>query len=169
MRFALLAFLAFAAVAGAQSPAPSATLSPPPSHFEGVDARGDQGMGFSHHMTGHHFHLFADGGAIEVAANDPKDAESREAIRSHLASIAERFAAGDFSVPMFIHATSPPGMATMQRLKREISYHAEETPHGAQVRIKSQNPEAIEAIHQFLRFQIEEHRTGDAKEAGKAD
>ena len=126
-------------------------------------------MGFSHHMASHHFRLLPEGGAIEVAVKDPKDAQSRKAIRSHLATIAEMFAGGDFSVPMFIHATSPPGMATMQRLKQEISYRAEETPKGAQIRIRSENAEAIEAIHQFLRFQIEEHRTGDAKEEAKTD
>lgn len=154
--------LALALSALADPPASSPSV-PRPAHFEGVDARGDEGMGFSHQMTGHHFRLLPDGGAIEVAANDPKDAKSRQAIRAHLKMIAGRFAAGDFSVPMFIHATTPPGMPAMQRLKDQIAYSAEETPNGAQVRIKSRNPEAIRAIHQFLRFQIDEHRTGDAK------
>jgi hypothetical protein len=30
--------------------------------FAGINARGDQGMGFSHEKTTHHFHLLADGG-----------------------------------------------------------------------------------------------------------
>jgi hypothetical protein len=34
-----------------------------------VDQRGDQGMGFSHTMTDHHFHLCFDGGVIEVECN----------------------------------------------------------------------------------------------------
>jgi hypothetical protein len=37
-------------------------------HFVGVNARGDQGMGFSHEKTIHHFHLLADGGSIEIAS-----------------------------------------------------------------------------------------------------
>jgi hypothetical protein len=36
------------------------------SHFAGVNARGDQGMGFNHEKTTHHFHLLPDGGAIEI-------------------------------------------------------------------------------------------------------
>jgi hypothetical protein len=32
------------------------------------------------------------------------------------------------------------------------------------VRIKTANPEALKAVHEFLKFQIEEHRTGDAVE-----
>ena len=90
-------------------------------HFAGVEARGDQGMGFSHERTTHHFHLFSDGGSIEIASNDAADAESQKAIRDHLSMIAERFSQGDFAIPMFIHATIPPGIETMKRLNKRIS------------------------------------------------
>lgn len=152
---------AFPVASGAFGASPSPTPAGQ-KHFDEVDARGDQGMGFRHRMTGHHFRLLPDGGAIEVEAKEANDAKSRQAIRVHLTMIAGKFAAGDFSVPMFIHATAPPGMATMQRLKQRITYTAEETPRGAQVRITTKDPEAVRAIHQFLRFQIAEHRTGDA-------
>jgi hypothetical protein len=46
-----------------------------------VDRRGDLGMGFSHDMSGHHFHLLSDGGAIEVESNSPDDDTSKAAIR----------------------------------------------------------------------------------------
>ena len=49
-------------------------------HFAGVEARGNQGMGFSHERTTHHFHLFGDGGSIEIASHDAADAESQKAI-----------------------------------------------------------------------------------------
>ena len=126
-----------------------------------VDARGDQAMGFSHEMTTHHFHLLRTGGAIEVEADNPSDAQSLKAIRDHMAMIAGLFSQGDFSLPMFIHATTPPGIETMKRLKTEITYHAEDTAGGAQVRITTENSEALKAIHDFLRFQIEDHRTND--------
>ena len=38
--------------------------------FAGVNARGDQGMGFSHEKTTHHFHLLVDGGAGCFRANN---------------------------------------------------------------------------------------------------
>ena len=60
------------------------------SNFAGVNARGDQGMGFSHEKTTHHFHLLADGGAIEIQSNEPTGAASQEAIRQHLAMIRDR-------------------------------------------------------------------------------
>jgi hypothetical protein len=139
----------------------SPAQSPDAAHFHGVDERGDKGMGFSHKMTGHHFHLLADGGAIEVEANNPSDASSQKAIQQHMTMIAGKFSQGDFSLPMFIHATNPPGMETMKRLKHEITYAAENTARGAQVKITTKNPEAVNAIHEFLRFQITEHRTND--------
>jgi hypothetical protein len=40
-------------------------------------------------------------------------------------------------------------------------YTAENTAQGAQARIATSNPEALTAVHEFLRFQIKDHRTGD--------
>lgn len=118
-------------------------------------------MGFSHETTTHHFRLTSSGGAIEVTANDPNDAKSREQIRMHLTHITKLFSAGDFNVPMFIHDTNPPGAVTMSKLRDQIQYQLKETPQGATIRIFSKNKEAVEAIHQFLRFQIADHKTGD--------
>jgi hypothetical protein len=47
----------------------------------------------------------------------------------------------------------------MKRLKDQIAYTAENTGKGAQVRIVTGNPEALGAVHEFLRFQIKDHRT----------
>jgi hypothetical protein len=118
-------------------------------------------MGFSHETTTHHFRLYESGGAIEVTAKDPNDSKGRDQIRMHLAHITKMFSAGDFDLPMFIHDTNPPGAATMSRLREQIEYRLKETPQGATIRISSKNQEAVEAIHQFLRFQINDHKTGD--------
>jgi hypothetical protein len=144
----------------AQTTTPSATGADAERATE-VDRRGDEGMGFSHAMTGHHFHLFPDGGSIEVESDSPDDNVSKEAIRRHMQRIAEMFAQGDFSLPMFIHDTVPPGVEVMKRLKDRIAYTAENTIKGAQVRIITGNPEALVAVHEFLRFQIKDHRTND--------
>src|ERR1700682_3710288 len=60
-------------------------------------------LGMSHGATTHPFRLFAGGGAIELRANDAKDVESIEAIRTHLREIAGAFSAADFAKPMFVH------------------------------------------------------------------
>jgi hypothetical protein len=139
----------------------------PKDHFAAVNTRGDQGMGFSHEKTTHHFHLLTDGGAIEIQTNGPTDAVSADAIRRHLAMIATRFSQGDFSLPMFIHATVPPGVDTMKQLKNRITYEAENTERGAQLRITTHDAKALTAVHRFLRFQIQDHHTGDSLEVQK--
>lgn len=137
------------------------------NNVAGVNARGDQGMGFSHEKTTHHFHLLPDGGAIEIQSNEPTDAASQEAIRQHLAMIAVKFSQGDFAIPMFIHARVPSGVETMKRLNSKITYEAENTGRGAQLRITTHDAEALTAIHSFLRFQIQDHQTGDSLEVQK--
>ena len=132
------------------------------AHQKGVNERGDHVMGFSHDKTTHHFRLYADGGAIEVTANAPEDTASRDQIRTHLTHIAQMFAAGDFNAPMLIHDRVPPGVPKMKRIKEEISYQYSEMERGGVVRITTKNPEALGAVHQFLRFQISDHQTGDS-------
>ena len=130
-------------------------------HAAEVDSRGDVAMGFSHALTTHHFLLFSDGGAIVVEADDLTDQSSLTAIRQHMNRIAEMFARGDFNLPMFIHDTQPPGIDTMKQLRSQITYWPENTVHGGQVRIFAATPVSVKAVHDFLRFQIKDHRTGD--------
>jgi hypothetical protein len=134
------------------------------SHAEGVDKRGDRVMGFDRKKTKHRFLLRPDGGAIEVTANAADDSESRDLIRKHLGHIAKMFAEGNFKAPMLIHDRTPPGVSVMERLKAEIEYRYEETERGGRVVIRTANEEALRAVHEFLRFQIEDHRTGDSTE-----
>jgi hypothetical protein len=131
---------------------------------QGVQTRGDQAMGFSHEMTTHHFLLTKDGGVIEAEADNPNDKASRDAIRQHMEHIAKLFSEGDFDAPMFIHGQTPPGVPEMKRLKDQITYRAQPTEQGAEVRITTANPEALEAVHQFLMFQIRDHHTKDSME-----
>jgi hypothetical protein len=132
-------------------------------HAAGLDARGDHAMGFSHEKSSHHFRLLLDGGAIEVVANEPDDSATRDEIRAHLSHIAQMFAEGNFQVPMFIHDTMPPGVYVMESKRSAISYTFEPTPSGGRVHIATADKDALEAIHQFLGFQIDDHRTGDSK------
>lgn len=132
------------------------------SHQADVEKHGDAAMGFSHEKTTHHFLLYADGGAIQVLANDGADSESLQAIHGHLMHIASMFSEGNFELPMFIHSQVPPGVPTMKEERADITYTFEEVPGGGRVRIQSGKAEAVKAIHEFLRFQIEDHHTGDS-------
>ena len=142
--------------------APAAGGSCEAQYASSVDQRGDQAMGFSHEQTAHHFTLTADGGRISAAALSADDVASRDAIRAHMGHIAQAFTAGNFEMPMFIHGKTPPGVDTMRRLKGDIVYRAEDTSLGGRVVIQTRNDAAREAIHEFLKFQIEDHATGDS-------
>lgn len=71
---------------------------------------------------------------------------------------------GHFDIPLFVHDTVPAGVKEMKRLKEEISYSFQKTPTGGRLVIRACDPEAMAAIHRFLRFQIEEHERGDPTE-----
>lgn len=144
-----------------QSATSDSSQSVSSSHSHDVDARGDRAMGFEHTKTVHHFLLKKNGGVIRVAARDAADEGSRVSIRRHLALIARFFSQGDFHIPMLVHDQNPPGAEIMKRSKGAIRYRYAELPGGAEVVISSSDPKAIAAIHEFLRFQIKEHRTGD--------
>lgn len=130
-------------------------------HDAMLNQRGDQMMGFSHEKTTHHFELNQDGGVIEVRANDLKDTETRDQIRGHFRHIVQMFAAGNFNVPMLVHAEDVPGTSIMSQLKAELHWELHETPRGAKILIVADNKAALDAVHEFLRFQIADHKTGD--------
>jgi hypothetical protein len=130
-------------------------------HDAAVHQHGDHVMGFSHEKTTHHFELHQDGGSIDVRADDVNDTESRDEIRGHFRHIVQMFAAGNFDAPMLVHSQNVPGTATMTRLRDQIHYELEETPRGARIVITADNKEARNAVYEFLRFQIADHKTGD--------
>ncbi|MEO5762246.1 MAG: hypothetical protein ABIR28_08035 [Vicinamibacteria bacterium] len=121
-------------------------------------------MGFSHEKTTHHFRLRADGGVIQVTANSASDTESRDEIQKHLGHIAGMFAGGNFNAPMLVHGVTPPGTETMTKLKADIHYSYEALPSGGSVVITTKRKDALTAVHEFLRFQIKDHTTGDSLE-----
>jgi len=120
-------------------------------------------MGFDQQKIRHHFLLRKDGGAIQVTANSADDKTSKEEIQMHLHHITQAFKSGDFNIPVFVHDQTPPGADTMTKLKDQIHYKYE-AANGGRVVISSANAEAVTAIHDFLKFQITEHKTGDALE-----
>jgi len=110
------------------------------------------GMGFAQGKTTHHFRLRKDGGAIQVTATQLATNRVEMKFQMHLHHIAQAFKSGDFNIPMFVHDQTPPGAATMTKLKDQIHYKYEAADNGGRVVISSVNPEAVIAIHEFLKF-----------------
>ena len=124
-------------------------------HQHDVDARHDT-FGMSHETTQHSFRLFADGGAIELRGNDAA------MIQKHMREVTSDFSRGDFAKPLFVHGVMPDGAARMKELGDAIAYKFEELPDGGRIRITTTNPDALKAVHDFLRFQIKDHGTKDS-------
>ncbi|MGE5413975.1 MAG: hypothetical protein ACM3NW_07365 [Syntrophomonadaceae bacterium] len=166
--FGAVAF-ASAALSSAQTPTkPPAPATPPPSHHHAeVAERGDHVMGFDHTKTTHHFTLTETGGVIAVSANDASDTESRDAIRRHLRHEAEMLGEGNFHDPMTIHDRVPPGVPVLKRDHAKIRWTYADTERGGEIVITAPNAEDRKAVHEFLRFQIEDHGTGDPLEVSK--
>jgi hypothetical protein len=118
-------------------------------------------MGFDQDKTTHHFLLQKAGGTIEVTAKNADDKASTDEIRMHLRHIATAFAAGDFNLPMFIHDTVPPGVQVLNARREQMTFRYEDVDQGGKVVVQTVDPAARDALHDFLRFQIREHRTGD--------
>ena len=142
------------------SPAAIAAQHTHSSHAA-MDACGSKAMGFDQSRATHHFVLTADGGRIEIDANDKADAGTRDRIAKHLEGISRQFKAGDFAIPQETHGEVPPGVAAMTALRADIDYKFEAAPLGGRLNITTRSTEAIEAVHAYLRYQIKEHRTGD--------
>ena len=111
-------------------------------------------------------HLYfdpGDGRLITVFTNETRTDEPSPHPRDigHLEHIATAFAAGDFALPMFIHSTEPPGVATMKAKRAAMTFAYERLPRGGKVVVRTADPDALAALHDFLRFQIREHKTGD--------
>src|SRR6266508_440881 len=132
-------------------------------HMKAVDARHDT-LGMAHDRSSHRFRLFRDGGAIELRANDARDVATVSAIRKHLRKVAAAFAKNDFSTPAFVHGHAPDGVDTMKRRRDRIRYRYESVDGGGRIRVTTTDPDALAAVHDFMKFQVGEHGTNDSGE-----
>lgn len=123
---------------------------------------GSAAMGFSQTATSHHFRLSPLGGSIDVHVNDPADIATRDQVRQHLQIIARDFAQGRYALPFAVHAELPPGAETMAAHRASMTFAYEEGALGGRVIVSTSDPVALAALHDFLRYQIREHRTGDS-------
>jgi hypothetical protein len=132
-----------------------------PANAQHQHDRANHAMGFDQARTTHHFRIATDGGTIEVTAKDAKDQTSIDLVRRHLEHIAKQFSKGDFNVPMLVHDELPPGAKEMKARTDVITYTYESLPDGGKVIIRTVDAGARAAVHEFFRYQIREHRTGD--------
>lgn len=122
-----------------------------------MQQRGAHVMGVDQYSSAHVFEDLPDGGRVVLDGDDPSDTAAIRTIRAHMRDIAAAFRAGDFSKPFQVHAQQVPGTDVMAQRKAAITYEASDRPRGGEVRIRSTDPAAVAAIHQFLEFQRQQH------------
>jgi len=127
--------------------------------FAELQARGQVAMGVDQYTSSHLFDALPDGGRIELQ-RDVEDPEGAATIRQHLQEITVLFKAGDFQVPGFVHAQEVPGTGIMAEKRDLITYVYSDLPRGGQIRITTEDTEAIAAIHAFMAFQRQDHHAG---------
>jgi hypothetical protein len=133
----------------------------PDPAFAALQVRGQEAMGVDQYTSTHLFDALPDGGRIELQ-RDVDDPAGVAEIRRHLIEIRDSFAAGDFSTPAFVHMQQVPGTSVMAAKREAIMYAFRDLPRGGEVRITTSDPEALEAIRQFMAFQRQDHRAGGA-------
>ncbi len=123
-----------------------------------MQTRGAHVMGVDQYTSAHVFEDLPDGGRVVLDRDDPADTAAIVTIRAHMRDIQAAFRAGDFTKPFAVHAQTVPGTAVMRARRAAISYEQIDRPRGGEVRIRTNDPEAVAAIHEFLAFQRREHR-----------
>ena len=124
--------------------------------FAAMQERGKAAMGVDQYTSGHHFDALADGGRIELQ-RDVDDPDGVARIRAHIREIAQAFKAGNFSTPAMVHMQDVPGTKIMAAKRALITYEPHDLPRGAELRMRTTDPEALRAIHEFMAFQRGEH------------
>jgi len=129
---------------------------PPDTGFAAMQDRGKKAMGVDQYTSSHTFDALPTGGRIELV-RDTNDSVGVAQIRAHIREIARAFGSGDFTTPAFVHMQTVPGTKTMREKRTLIRYEARDGPRGAELLIRTNDAQALAAIHEFLAFQRGEH------------
>jgi hypothetical protein len=124
-----------------------------------LSRRGAAAMRVDQSRSTHQFDAFPDGGRIALES-DTDDTAAVNGIRAHFAEIETSFRRGDFEIPMFVHAGEVAGTRVMAARKARIAYRRSDLPRGAELRLRTKDPAALRAIHEFMAFQRREHHAG---------
>jgi hypothetical protein len=128
------------------------------SRFAAVQRRGESVMGVDQYTSKHVFEDLADGGRIVLDRDDASDTASIRTIRAHIRDIESSFQRGNFAAPGLVHAREVPGTKVLAAKRSAITYSAIDRPRGAELRIRTTDPTAVVAVHEFLAFQRSDHR-----------
>jgi hypothetical protein len=149
----VLALLAMTGVAFAQAPT---------SDDQEVPARFSRALGVSLDKVVVHYYLVKNGGVIELAAKDANDNATISALQKYLQNQKELWEKGKETAVTEVHSKPPECAGVMRKLRNDITFYVAKTDAGAVLRMFSINEQARNAIQDYLKFEIAEHKTGDS-------
>ena len=117
--------------------------------------------GFDNERVNRHFYVLKNGGAVEITVKDPNDEATIKAIQAHLKKESDLWTKGNFETLTTVYGRPPEGAAQLKKLRDEVTYAVVAEENGAVIRMFTVNQSAKSAIHDYLKFQIDQLKTGD--------
>ena len=121
-----------------------------------VAERGQVVMPFDLDRSIHRFRALPTGGLQQIVSTD-RDPAQVAIIRDHLRQEAERFRRGDFGSPTAIHGAEMPGLKALSESGGRVRIDYADLPAGAEIRYSADQPELVEALHQWFEAQLADH------------
>ena len=122
---------------------------------------------YDRHRVVHHFYLYPDGGMMTLAVTDPSDTETRKAVRAFVQRVSQLMAVGDLAKLRKQFGEGVPGLdriAEARGRKATITVRSSTPDEGSTIIFSTTDRGALQGLHEFLRFQIEDLKTGDSPE-----
>ncbi len=132
-----------------------------PASTDDLNTRFSKALGTDANKIVQHYYLVKNGGVIEFTAKDPNDTAAISALQKYMDVQKDLLEKGKNDDDADVHGRVPDGVPGLKRLRNEITFFAVKTDNGAVLRMFSVNDQARQAIQEFMKFQIREHKTGD--------
>jgi hypothetical protein len=124
-------------------------------------SRATKVSGFDSDRVTRHFYVLKNGGAVEITAKDPNDEATIKAIQAQLKKESDQLTKGSFETFTNIYGKAPENAPQLKKLRDDITYAMVPQENGGVLRMLTVNPTAKSAIHDTLRFQIDQWKSGD--------
>lgn len=124
-------------------------------------SRATKVTGFDSERVTRHFYVLKNGGAVEITAKDTNDEATVKAIQAHLKKESDQLTKGNFEIVTGIYGRTPETAPQLKKLRDEITYATVPQENGGVLRMLTVNPTAKSAVHDYLRFQIDQWKSGD--------
>lgn len=136
------------------------TQAPAPTEND-LNSRFSKVLGTDVDKIVQHYYLVKNGGVIEFTAKDPADNATISTVQKYLEAQKGLFEKGKTEADSDLYGKVPDGLLALKKLRNDITFFAVNTDNGAALRMFSVNEQARQAIQDFMKFQINEHKTGD--------